>query len=73
MTPELKYLALITVFTTLMWIPYILNVITRNQLSDAVGYPSEPLVMAAWAERLIGAGVEPNLPLQSTFNSPLFR
>ena len=52
MTPELKYLALITVFTTLMWIPYILNVIARNRLSDAVGYPSEPLVMAAWAERL---------------------
>ena len=52
MTPELKYLAYITVITTLLWIPYILNVIARNRLSDAVGYPAQPLVMAAWAERL---------------------
>ena len=52
MTPELKYLAYISVITTLMWIPYILNVIARNRLSDAVGYPAEPLTMAPWAERL---------------------
>jgi len=52
MTPEMKYLAYITVITTLMWIPYILNVIARNRLSDAVGYPATPLIMSAWAERL---------------------
>ena len=52
MTPELKYLAYITVITTLLWIPYILNVIARNRLGDAVGYPDQPLVMAPWAERL---------------------
>jgi uncharacterized MAPEG superfamily protein len=52
MTPELKYLAMISTFTALMWIPYILNVIARNRLSDAVGYPATPLVLAAWAERL---------------------
>ena len=52
MTPELKYLALIATFTALMWIPYILDVITRNKLSDAVGYPSAPLKMSPWAERM---------------------
>ena len=52
MTPELKYLAMISVFTSLMWIPYILNVIGNNKLSDAVGYPDAPLSMAPWAERL---------------------
>ena len=52
MTPELKYLAMISVFTSLMWMPYILNVIGRNKLSDAVGYPESPLAMAPWAERL---------------------
>ena len=52
MTPELKYLAYTAVITTLMWIPYILNLIARNRLSDAVGYPAEPLTMAPWAERL---------------------
>lgn len=52
MTPELKYLALISVVMALMWIPYILNVITRNRLADAVGYPDSPLVMSPWAERL---------------------
>ena len=29
------------------------NVIARNRLSDAVGYPAEPLAMAPWAERLM--------------------
>ncbi len=52
MTPELKYLAMIATFTVLMWVPYILNVIFSNKLGDAVGYPSTPLVLAPWAERL---------------------
>ncbi len=52
MTPELKYLAMISVFTAVMWIPYILNVVANNKLGDAVGYPSTPLAMAPWAERL---------------------
>ncbi len=52
MTPELKYLAMITTFTALMWIPYVLNVLGRNKISDAVGYPDTPLTMAPWAERL---------------------
>ena len=52
MTPELKYLSLIAVVTVLMWLPYILNIIMTNGLTNAVGYPPEPLKMAPWAERL---------------------
>lgn len=52
MTPELTYLAMISIFTALMWIPYILNVLANNKMSDAVGYPDTPLVMSSWAERL---------------------
>jgi uncharacterized MAPEG superfamily protein len=52
MTPELKYLAMISVFTALMWVPYVLNVILSNKMTDAVGYPSTPLALAPWAERL---------------------
>ena len=52
MTPELKYLTLIATYTALLWVPYILNVLANNKMSDAVGYPDDPLVMAPWAERL---------------------
>jgi uncharacterized MAPEG superfamily protein len=51
MTPELKYLTWSAVLTALLWIPYILNVIVRNGLTTAVGYPPA-LVMSPWAERL---------------------
>ena len=43
---------MISTFTALLWVPYILNVLMQNKMSDAVGYPDTPLVMAAWAERL---------------------
>ena len=52
MTPELKYLAWTSILSALIWIPYIVNVLTSNRLSDAVGYPESPLVMSPWAERL---------------------
>lgn len=52
MTPELKYLVMISVFTALMWIPYITNVLMNNKMSDAVGYPDAPLKMSGWAERM---------------------
>jgi len=52
MTPELHYLAMIATFTALLWIPYILNALASNKLSDAVGYPATPLALSAWAERL---------------------
>ena len=46
MTPELKYLTWVSIITALLWIPYILNVVARNRLSDAVGYPAAPLLLA---------------------------
>lgn len=52
MTPELKYLAMISTITAIMWIPYILDIISKNKLSDAIGYPDTPLVMSPWAERM---------------------
>jgi len=52
MTPELKYLAMISTFTALMWVPYILNELAKNRITDAVGYPDSPLVLSPWAERL---------------------
>ena len=52
MTPELKYLAMISVFTALIWMPYILDILSKNKISDAVGYTDSPLIMAPWAERL---------------------
>ncbi len=50
MTSELSYLTASAVLTALLWVPYIFNVLTRNKISDAVGYGE--LVMSPWAERL---------------------
>ena len=50
MTTELCYLTAAAVLTALLWVPYILNVIASNRLSDAVGYGA--LTMSPWAERL---------------------
>ena len=55
MTVELKYLTLVTAFTALMWIPYILNMIMVRGLLDAVGYPENPKPMAPWATRMQAA------------------
>ena len=55
MTVELKYLTLVTAFTALMWIPYILNMIMVRGLMDAVGYPENPKPMAPWATRMQAA------------------
>ena len=52
MTPELHYLAMIAAFTALLWIPYVLNILTINSIGDTVGYPATPLVLSPWAERL---------------------
>jgi uncharacterized MAPEG superfamily protein len=54
-TVELTYLVYVAVFTGLMWVPYILNLIAVRGLSDAVGYPAEPKPIAAWAQRLKAA------------------
>jgi uncharacterized MAPEG superfamily protein len=55
MSAELHYLTWVTVFTALMWIPYILNMIMVRGLLDAVGYPENPEPMAPWAERMKAA------------------
>jgi uncharacterized MAPEG superfamily protein len=55
MTMELKYLAWVTVFTALLWVPYILNEIMVRGLVDAVGYPQNPKALAPWAQRLKAA------------------
>jgi uncharacterized MAPEG superfamily protein len=55
MTTELMYLALVTTFTAVMWIPYILNLILVRGLMDAVGYPDDPKPLAAWALRMKAA------------------
>ena len=55
MSPELKYLALVTVLTGLLWVPYILNEIMVRGLPDAVGYPESPKPLAKWAQRLKAA------------------
>jgi uncharacterized MAPEG superfamily protein len=52
MSPELKYLALTTVFTGLLWIPYVLDTILVRGVMDAVGYPDNPKPLHAWAQRL---------------------
>ena len=55
MNVELKYLAIVTTFTALMWIPYILNMIMVRGVMDAVGYPENPRPMAPWATRMKAA------------------
>jgi len=55
MSVELKYLVLVTAVTSLMWIPYIFNVIMVRGVLDAVGYPENPKPMAPWATRMKAA------------------
>ena len=42
MDTELFYLALITVFTGILWLPYVLDRIIVRGLKDAVGYLDNP-------------------------------
>ena len=51
-TPELNYLTWVTVFTALMWMPYILNTIVVRGLINAVGYSDNPKPLAPWAARM---------------------
>ena len=52
MKTELFYLALVTAFTGLLWIPYILDRAKVRGLMDAVGYPENPKPQSPWAQRL---------------------
>jgi uncharacterized MAPEG superfamily protein len=49
---ELKYLTYVTLLTGLTWVPYILNEISVQGLTEAVGYPDNPKPLAAWAARM---------------------
>lgn len=55
MKPELFYLALVTAFTGLLWLPYILDRLAVRGLVDAVGYPDNPKPQSPWAQRLMKA------------------
>ena len=55
MKTELLYLAFVTAFTGLLWVPYILDRIAVRGLMDAVGYPENPKPQSAWAQRLMKA------------------
>ena len=69
MTLELKYLVAVTLFTALLWIPYILNRLAVRGIVDAVGYPENPKPQSRWAQRLQhahGNAVE-NLVVFATF------
>jgi uncharacterized MAPEG superfamily protein len=55
MAPELHYLALVALFTALMWVPYVLDEIKVRGLVDAVGYPANPKPLDPWAQRLKAA------------------
>ena len=52
MKTELLYLVIVSVFTGLMWIPYILDRISVWGLADTVGYPLDPKPQSAWAVRM---------------------
>ena len=55
MKTELMYLALVTTFTALLWIPYILDRVSVWGLMDSVGYPDNPKPQSLWARRLMRA------------------
>lgn len=55
MKTELLYLALVTAFTGLLWVPYILDRIAVRGITDAVGYPEHPKPQSPWAQRLMKA------------------
>lgn len=52
MSTELLYLTLVTAFTAILWVPYILDRFVRWGLVDTVGYPANPKPQSPWAVRL---------------------
>jgi len=55
MKNELFYLTLVTAFTGLLWLPYILDRLAVRGIADAVGYPENPKPQSPWAQRLMKA------------------
>jgi len=55
MSSELMNLTAVTVFTAILWMPYILNTIMVRGLFDAVGYPEDPAPLSSWAQKMKAA------------------
>lgn len=55
MSQELTSLLWVTALTAVMWVPYILNMISRRGIVDAVGYPEDPVPMSPWAHKMKAA------------------
>lgn len=55
MKPELMYLAWVTIFTGVLWIPYVLDRLSIRGLVDTVGYPENPKPQSPWAQRMKAA------------------
>jgi uncharacterized MAPEG superfamily protein len=55
MIPEFMSLVQISVFTGLLWVPYVLNRMAVGGIDATVGYPAEPPHLAPWAQRLRAA------------------
>ena len=55
MKTDLLYLTLVTAFTGILWVPYILDRVMVGGLINAVGYPATPKPQSPWAVRLMKA------------------
>jgi len=53
--PEMNSLVLVSTFTALLWVPYMLNRIVVRGIAATAGYPVNPRPLAPWAERLRAA------------------
>lgn len=53
MKPELTALTWVTVFTGVLWMPYVIDRMLVRGLWDTAGYPTDPKPQSAWAQRLM--------------------
>ena len=65
MTTELTYLALVSLFTAVAWIPNILDSFLVRGISATVGSPENPPPLSPWAQRAKAAhaNASANLPI----------
>lgn len=55
MKTEILYLVCVTLFTALLWVPYVLDRFVVWGIPDTVGYPPNPKPQSPWAQRLMAA------------------
>jgi len=55
MKPEFTWLAGVSLFTAVLWVPYVLDRFVTWGIADTVGYPENPKPQSAWAQRLMKA------------------